>query len=190
MTKMIPNKHVFKYETPTRELTIEKYTSILPINRIYCDKLKFSKLCEQGCINFNQKYSCPPHSPSFKRYSNGATQLKVIYYQLHLNQYQELTPYNRVRASNSVLKSLLDRELLTFREQGYTIVGSGSCRACKPCGAKEGVRCKKPEKIIYSLESLGVDVTHLVNCCFGFDLQWYKKGFSQDFTSVVGGILR
>jgi predicted metal-binding protein len=85
---------------------------------------------------------------------------------------------------------MIDRELLKYKSQGFLVAGSGSCRACKPCGAKTGVPCKKPERRIYSLEAMAVDVNHLVETAFDFPLQWYRKNCPfPEYTCVVGGIL-
>lgn len=182
-------KNFIEYRTPSRNLKIEKFETILPLNNVTVDKEKFNHLCKIGCVNYDSKYSCPPKSPSFEKHSAGCTEIQLFLYRIFLFQYQDVAPYNRIRASNSILKSILDKELLDYKLKGFKVVGSGSCRACKPCGAKTGLPCKKPEKLIYSLESLGVNVNRLVKDAFGFDLQWYKKGKEQDFTSAVGGVL-
>lgn len=181
---------IIKHPTPSRILSIEKFISTISLDRIVTNKAKFGKLCEVGCINYKKKYSCPPFSPAFDKFSCEFSFLNVFCYRVWLNQYSDATPYNRVRASNAVIKSLLDKELYGYIEDGFSVVGSGSCRACKPCGAKDNVKCKKPKKRIYSLESLGVDVGQLVQECFGFDLEWYKKGKAQQYTCVVGGVLQ
>lgn len=189
MVNNLPRKDIFRHKTPSRELEIEKFTTRISLENILVDNLKFSKLCENGCVNFGSKFSCPPFSPSFDFFSKGHKEIEVFFYRIFLHQYLDVKPFNRVKASNSILKSLLDRELYNYKIEGYKVVGSGSCRACKPCGAKEGRKCKKPEKLLYSLESLGVDVTKLVLDCFNITLQWYKKGYEHNFTSVVGGVL-
>ena len=182
-------KTIIEHPTPSRKLQIEKLSVEIPVEKIIANKQEYSHLCKIGCINFGQKYSCPPYSPTFEAFAVECHLLTVLYYRVFLDQYLDTSPYNRVRASNSVIKSLLDKELLTYKSNGYKVVGSGSCRACKACGAKKNMKCKKPEKIIYSLESLGVNVNQLVLDCFKIELQWYRKGFSQQFTSVVGGVL-
>ncbi len=189
MTSTLQTRCVVQHSTPSRMLNIEKMSALMPVANIHTNKDRFSDLCKSGCVNFGKKYSCPPFSPSFENFSKSSQSIQVLYYRVFLDQYADSTPYNRVRASNSVIKSLLDRELLSFKSKGFKVVGSGSCRACKPCGAKIRVKCKKPDKLIYSLEALGVDVGALVKKCFDIDLQWYKKGRSQDYTSVVGGYL-
>lgn len=150
----------------------------------------FSGLCKKNCINYNNKYSCPPYSPDFSIYTLGSKKILVICFRIVLNQYAPLPIYHRIRAANVILKSLIDKELLSYKQEGFLVAGSGSCRACKPCGAKIGVPCKKPDRRIYSLEAMGVDVGALVKECFGFELQWYIKGKEPpEYTCVVGAVL-
>lgn len=107
-----------------------------------------------------------------------------------MSQYDHLHTFHRVKASNSVLKSIIDRELRNIRKKGYIVAGSGSCRACKICGAKTKIPCKKPSRRLYSLEALGVDVDFLVKECFGFHLQWYiPNKESPRYNCVVGAYL-
>ena len=64
-------------------------------------------------------------------------------------------------------------ELLAKRGEGHVVAGSGPCLACEPCSlAEDDVMCRYPDKRVYSLESLGVDVAALVGSCFDFDLEW------------------
>ena len=187
---MIVNIDEILYTTPTRRIVIDKLVSIIEIKNIQISINKFLTLCSENCINFNSKYSCPPFSPSFSAFAGNKINGKIICYRLNLNQYAPLPVYHRIRASNAVLKSLIDKELHSFKENGTKVAGSGSCRACKPCGAKTGIPCKKPDRKIYSLEAMGVDVDKLVQDCFGFNLQWYIKGEkTPDYTCVVGAVL-
>ena len=179
------------HKTPTNHLTIDLFRSTIPIKSILVQKDRFYKLCKKGCVNFENKYSCPPYSPHFDRFSKNCNEMVIFCYRLELNQYSYLPVYSRIRAGNAVLKSKIDRILYEYKAEGFKIAGSGSCRACKPCAAKTNEKCKKPNKLIYSLESLGVDVNHLVKFCFGFELQWYcKKNKNPAYTCTVGGVLQ
>lgn len=168
---------------------IGRYSTTISLKDINTDKVLFSKLCKQGCSNFGNKYSCPPHSPILSKFSKNYKKLSVICYRLDLNQYAPLPVYSRIRAGNAVLKSKVDKFLYEKKDVGFKVAGSGSCRACKPCAAKTKDKCKKPHKLIYSLESLGVDVNHLTDLCFGFQLQWYSKNSKNpEYTCAVGGV--
>ncbi len=177
------------HNTPTKELSISRYDVTVESSLVLCDYKRCHDLCSSGCVNFNKKYSCPPFSPDFFELFNKDRLITIICYQLDLKQYAPLHHYQRIKASNSVLKSILDKELYELKKSGLRVAGSGSCRACKPCGAKENLPCKKPHKRIYSLESMGVDVDDLVRRCFGFSLEWYqKKTPKPEITCVVGAV--
>lgn len=178
-----------KHNTYSRILTIEQFTSVIQINDFEVNQSYYSKLCESGCRNYCKKYSCPPFSPSFSDFLGTSLVVQVLCYRLDLSQFAPIAVYSRIRAGNSVLKSLIDKKLTAFKAQGFKVAGSGSCRACKICGAKLNVPCKKPDRRIYSLEALGVDVNSLVLDAFGFPLQWYLKGRDiPDYTCTVGAV--
>jgi predicted metal-binding protein len=183
-------KETIYHSTPSKNLVLVRHSTIISLNSINTDKVFFGELCKQGCSNFGCKHSCPPHSPHFNRFSKKHNKMEIICYQLDLSQYATLSIYSRIRAGNAVLKSKVDKYLYEMKESGFKVAGSGSCRACKPCAAKTIEKCKKPHKLIYSLESLGVDVNHLVETCFGFPLQWYRKGeIEPEYTCTVAGVL-
>jgi predicted metal-binding protein len=180
-----------RHRTPSRNLIIQKFITKIGLNHIKVNKDKFKELCKNGCRNYNQKYSCPPFSPDFANFTSGYRKMLVVCFRINLKQYEPLPFFQRIKASNAILKSKMDQELLTFKRAGNKVAGSGSCRFCRVCGAKKNESCKKPEKRMYSLESLGVDVDDLVKRCFGFPLLWYKidGNFNPEYTSAVGGVL-
>ncbi|WP_027358609.1 DUF2284 domain-containing protein [Desulforegula conservatrix] len=181
---------LIEHKTSNKLISIEKYTIKINSDSLDIRKKYFDSLCQMGCINFGKKFSCPPFSPSFDEYKKNFPYLMVICLRLDLSYYKELKPHMRIKAGNSILKGMIDRILKGYKNKGFRVVGSGSCRLCKPCGAKEGVKCKKPDERIYSLESLGVDVSQLVRGCFGFDLEWYSKENKEpSYTCTVGGVL-
>ena len=179
-----------RHRTVTRELIIDKFVSVIAIIEVDSDQSLFANLCESGCRNYGTKYSCPPYSPKFSEFSGSASRAQVICYKVSLDQFAPIPLYSRIRAGNSVLKSLIDKELSSHKAQGHKVAGSGSCRRCKVCGAKLKEPCKKPDRRIYSLEALGVNVDRLVHVLFGFQLQWYLPGRKlPDYTCTVGAVL-
>lgn len=153
---------------------------------------KFARACAEACPTYSRKYSCPPFAPSFGSLSRPYSHLHCLCLRIALEQLPEYpNPYHRVRMANAMLKPRLERMLFWWRDQdpGSTILGSGSCRACRPCGCVEGVPCKKPQRRIYSLEATGVDCEHLVQTCFGFGLEWYSTGHPPQHQLVVGAVL-
>ena len=75
------------------------------------------------------------------------------------------------------------------RKRGYLVAGSGFCLACDVCAVEDSTDdCKKPNKKIYSLESLGVNLTALTEQCFGFDLEWSANDHTSDFVCSLGAV--
>jgi predicted metal-binding protein len=185
----MPAHQKIGHVTPQHELEIHKLAKSLRTVSFDWDYLKFSDLCRNGCRNYGSKYSCPPLSPAFTDFLGSASKAQVICYKIDLVQFAPIALYSRIRAGNSVLKSLLDKELTYFKMQGFKVAGSGSCRACKVCGARTAEPCKKPGRRIYSLEALGVNVASLVEKLFGFELEWYLPNRKQpEYTCTVGAI--
>jgi len=159
-------------------------------HQIKVDKPLFQQICKQGCRVFGTKWSCPPASPTFLP---GFPHYTVIILWAE-NDIQSKNEYTKVKAINSILKSCLYKFINAVyplngcgahsrREHG--IYGSGSCRMCKKCAYPDP--CKHSDNMIYSLESVGIDVQDLCKQ-LGHELHWYKKGQKTPYKygTVVG----
>jgi predicted metal-binding protein len=145
-------------------------------SEIPVDKIKFAELCRTGCKVYNSKFSCPSTSPTFSYPPETSFILVILYKENDITAKQEFT---KVKALNSILKATLNKLLRNYPN----VYGSGSCRLCRNCNYPNV--CNHPERMIYSLESVGIDVQSL--CAkFGHILQWYKRGESYKYGSVVG----
>lgn len=187
---MEPVTGSFVRETPTRTITVHTFERDADIAAIAENPDKFLILCKDGCVNYNRKWCCPPNVPSFSQIAAGYDTIRVYCYRITLSQWPALHPYSALKAANSILKSQLDSFLREKKSSGYSVLGSGACRACKPCAKAADIQCAKPTRQLISLEATGVDVDALVTACFGFSLQWYKrKHAAPEYTCVVGGVL-
>ena len=66
------------------------------------------------------------------------------------------------------------KEFVNKKNTDYYLLGNGSCRSCKKCSLQLNEKCKKPDKISYSLEATGINVHKLLEDSFNFQLKWYK----------------
>lgn len=153
---------------------IELNPSQVPVN-----KPKFYTLCKEGCKVFSTKWSCPPVSMQYISSKNAC----IIVLWMN-NTIESKNEYTKVKAINSILKSRLYK--LLYQYPNNQTLGSGSCRLCQKCHYPD--KCKHPEKMIYSMESVGIDVDSLCNS-LGHQLHWYKKGKKYKYGSVVGMII-
>jgi predicted metal-binding protein len=174
--------------TPRHKLDVECYFDFVSASEISVQKELFSAMCKQGCSNFGKKYSCPPLSPDFNHYVKN-NKLLVLLLKTDLSQLSAYKPYHRLRVANAVLKSRIEKIMRSLEENTDTkFLGTGACRLCKPCHRKKGLPCNHPDKMRYSLESLGVDCNKLAKDLFGIPLQWYKSKTCPEYTCVMCAI--
>lgn len=156
----------------------------------YEDKTKFDLLCKNGCPNFEKKWSCPPFAPLYSNFTSKYKKILLIVITTELNQFSYIkNDYLKIKAANTIMKSRIDRYLRNHISDDTYYISTGSCRMCKPCKCKLYQPCAHPKTKTFSFEALGIDVSQMINDVFGFELQWYKKGFLPQFTSVVAGYL-
>lgn len=92
-------------------------------------------------------------------------------------------------AAFTIMRSLLVGELMEKRGAGYTIAGSGACLVCGPCAGESGAtECRFPDKRIYSLESMGVNVVSLTEKAFGIKLEWSDDTHTASHVSTIGAM--
>ena len=143
----------------------------------------YKKACF-GCEHQGKNLSCPPFSPSFAQYVGAAEQAGVI-----AIGRESGSPGDDPLALFAEARERLLRELLAWRQKGHLVAGAGACSACATCVAREGsVACRSPEKMVYSLESLGVNVAALTKSCFGFDLEWPGAGRPVEVIWAIGAV--
>ena len=157
---------------------------------VYIDKEKFCRLCENGCINYAKKWSCPPFAPHFVDFVKKWDKLCIFYLRINLEQFSYIKhDHLKIKAANSIMKSRADRFLRNMAEKYGKYISSGSCRLCKPCKCKMGLPCIHSDTMTYSPEAMGVDVGRLVDELFGKPLLWYKPHSLPKYTSIVCGLL-
>jgi predicted metal-binding protein len=178
---------VERIDTENGGIDIERLETELAVEQIEHGPDK-KALCN-ACPNFNRNLACPPFSPVFADYIAPARMARVICLRLPLSQFQEHSAEERARAAFRLGSDRLAGLLLEARAQGYTVAGSGECRGCDTCAAAAGdPTCIQPERRIYSLESMGVQVAALVRTALGIDLEWVAGGRTARTISAVGAV--
>jgi predicted metal-binding protein len=168
-------------------LIYERYESVLPVHQFVYDN-SFKLACET-CPNYQKNLSCPPHSPHFNEYLGLLNMARVICIRIPQEFFQEALAERRYRGSFKVARKLLVQELLEYRNKGFQVAGSGACRACPVCAIEEGEdECRNPDLRIYSLESLGTNLTALTRSCFNFDLEWSNDQQAASFVCAIGAV--
>jgi len=169
-------------------ITYERYTNDVCVSDFEYGP-RYKQLCG-ACPEHGKRLSCPPHSPFFPDYVSKAQKAHVICVRFPAENFASLgrdkdclTGY--FRKAGGVLVDIL----LGFRSQGYVIAGSGPCLACEHCAGEAGSEvCPRPDRQVYSLESLGVNVADLCKRAFDLDLEWSSGSLAARHVCTVGAV--
>lgn len=77
---------------------------------------------------------------------------------------------------------------LEARSAAVTALIAGHCSGCAECTRAEDQPCRTPERLRYSLEAVGFDVTALTENLAGIKLHWPQTGIP-DYLTTVGALL-
>jgi len=164
----------------------------------------------QNCDQYGQNYSCPGHGFDEAAYVKGYTHAVLILTEISTQEIKgSQIELSTLKLSSRVLdqhrtkqgaepiepetalamfvydavKSEMTARLLRFEENYDGTVGlpPGSCTSCDVCLKSMGGECPQPERLRYSLESLGFKVSDLYSRFFDRTLQWTKGELPEAF---------
>lgn len=180
--------------------TIEKYEASIAVSEYvenYVDVPTFLEACK-ACPNYDKVWSCPAYDfdviAYWKRYQTLRLRVSKIvfdevaraktYTQEELNTFLE-----EVRLTE---KEKLSQQLLELEKEipGSISLSAGSCHRCKNgCSKQNGEPCRFPEKMRYSIESLGGNVGLTIEKLMGIKLEWMEEGRLPHHFVLVCGLL-
>jgi len=165
---------------------LEFKTGVIEINELigkYCFPDKFMEFCKV-CPEYNKVWSCPPldiNPPEYLREYDYAVVMgtKIKYAPDFIEKSKgdiEVAKTTVYDISVKVRNALLHTE---GRRQNIKAIAPGSCNICRPCQRAFAKRCKYPEKMRYSFDSFGVDLTEIAENLLGTKLLWVKDGLPE-----------
>ena len=97
--------------------------------------------------------------------------------------------YRRLLAP--VKRELMD-ELYAMEAEtpGSLALSAGGCDICASCARGEGLPCRCPDKMRYSVESLGGDVLKSLLELFGETVLWAENGHLPEHYLLLGALLK
>ena len=164
------------------EIDIETYV------KDYVDVETFQACCK-ACPHYNTVWSCPPYDFNPLDYWNSFDRFLVVGYQL---------TFGSDRTSEAMTEALVDfkqklaDEMYAMEEElpGSESLLTGDCRICEGCTKSEGMPCRFPEKMRYSIAALGGDVGKTISDLCGIELEWIEEGKLPEHYALVGGLLK
>ena len=172
--------------------TLERTVPLSEFIRDLVDVPRFLGCC-QDCPHYGQVWSCPPYDfdpmALWRRYD-----AIHLYARKLIFTKDRLFPGERRAFEQTELpkvKADLARELLFLEKErpGSLALLGGKCDLCPVCARTEGKPCRMPDRMRYSIESLGGDCGGALEKYFGEILQWAQGNRLPEQIILLGGLL-
>ena len=145
--------------------------------------------CCKACPSYNNVWSCPPYDFDPMDYWNSFERILVAGYQItfrgeHTQETMTETLWD--------VKQKLAEELYELEKEfpGSQSLSAGTCQICKSCSKQEGAPCRFPDKMRYSIESIGGNVGKTISSLCGIEIEWIEDGKLPEHFVLVGGLLK
>lgn len=163
----------------------------------FVDIPRFSACCAQ-CGSYGAKWTCPPYD--FDPMSVWLRYSSILLYEKKViipeeEQEKRRTPDELKRDYNALLKpvkaELLDELFMLEREyEGSMALSAGGCDLCEACTRKDGLPCRDPQHLRWSVESIGGDVLKASAELFGESILWAEEGRLPEHFIIMGALLK
>lgn len=168
--------------------TFEKTIEVEEFIEEYVNVDEFLECCKE-CENYDMVWSCPTYDFDPVDYWRKFKNLYVVGKKMILEE-DEKENWETLMAQ---VKAEIGDELYALEEQypNSKSLSAGNCKICGEgnCTRKTGEPCRYPEKMRYSIESLGGNVGLTASKLLGINLQWIEQGQIPDYFVLVGGLL-
>lgn len=159
----------------------------------YQDVATYLMYCQQ-CPNYNTVWSCPPLPFAVEDYLEKFQWMYVVGAKINLSP-QVIMAADTAEKVKAVgwdivvaVKLAMEEKLRNLEQKmpGSVSFSSGGCNLCRECSRKDGTCCRSPEKMRYSLDAFGFNLTAIASDMLGIEIQWCKDRLPDYFTLVHG----
>lgn len=149
----------------------------------YRDPERMAALCGE-CPSFGKSWGCPPHDFNVASVSDGFSTVELMATIIEFDEKVRASCSSRAkarevaeRAMNEVLGTVLPEMYEMERQVPGSRCFTFRCRMCpEGCTRPQGLPCRYPDRLRYSLEAVGFDVTAATQEILGIGLEWSKDG--------------
>ena len=168
-----------------KEITVKDYLAQ------YVNVEEFLEYCKE-CKNYDRLWSCPSYDFEQEAYWKQYEKLYILGYQIFFEE-GTTTEAESLRIMAEV-KARMSEELFAMEAAypGSVSLSAGSCSVCgeEDCTRPQGKPCRYPDKLRYSIESIGGNVAKTVHDFLGIPLEWIEEGKVPRYFVLVGGLLK
>ena len=159
----------------------------------YQDKEKYMEYC-RACPRYNTVWSCPPLDVDAEEYLSRFEWMNVVGAKINLERHvmEEADTADKIKAVGwrivSEVKWHVEDKLRKLEKElpGSISLSSGGCDLCRECSRKEGQTCRQPDKMRYSLDAFGFDLSAITQDMLEIEIQWCRDRLPDYFTLVHG----
>lgn len=168
--------------------TIKNYYTELPVSEYmekYVDIPTFLECCKV-CPNYNKVWTCPTFDFDVEEYWKKYKTIALYGHQIVFDEETKNRTFSQEELNNFIEeviqkeKQILTDRLFTLEKEhpGSISLSAGSCQYCGKgnCSKTKNQPCRYPEKLRYSIESLGGNVGKTISDCFQIELEWVEEG--------------
>lgn len=178
--------------------TTQVKTAALPVERWlrdYRTPERFRDACS-ACPDYGRVWSCPPGVPEAERLFAPFSTVSVIGVSVIYSQRTraaadtpEHTELIRQSTYGQVKKALMASLLELERElPGSWSVAAGRCEQCRRCTRRDGLPCRRPERLRFSFSAFGFDLGRMAEELLGLRLLWAARGLPE-YTVALAAFL-
>ena len=178
-------------------LTLKAEISCFEFIEGFVDVPRFLACCAQ-CPGYGKTWACPPYDFDPMDIWRGYSSV-LLYAKKAILPKDEIAaerdPHGLHEAYERLLKPV-KRELmdelyaLESENPGSLALSAGGCGLCKECTRGEGLPCRKPDKMRYSVESIGGDVLKCIRELMHEEVLWAENGRLPKHYILLGGLLK
>ena len=159
----------------------------------YQDREKFMAFCRE-CPRYDARWSCPPLSFDVDSFLEPYARINLLCAKIDLDgeTIRAADTAEKIKTMGwdivSTVKLDLEGRLRKLETQipGSLSLSSGGCSLCESCTRKTGAPCRQPDKMRYSLDAFGFDLTAITKDMFHIVILWCKDSLPKYFTLIHG----
>ena len=157
----------------------------------YQDRENFMNYCRE-CPHYGRLWSCPPLPFDADAFLAPYPWANLLCVQIHLDEetIRAADTAEKIKETGWEIVSQAKREteekmrVLEAMVPGSVSLSSGGCGLCEGCARKEGLPCRKPEEMCYSMDAFGLDLTAVTKDIFHIEILWCRDSLPKYFTLI------
>ena len=152
----------------------------------------------RDCPDYNKRWSCPPYDFSVEAYWKRFSRILLYEEKVLITPNRQVEVYSQEEI-NAISRSILAPTkrrvtdyllVLEGQNPGSRALFAGNCELCGSCTKEKSIPCIHPDKMRYSIEALGGNVSLAAQIYFDDTVLWAKEGHLPKYLLLIGGLLK